>query len=302
LSKLHIQETQHRADGDIRWYDTSKIPLFDTANQVIGVLGVSTEITGMKRQETRLRKLILAIEQSPATIIITDTDGNIEYVNPKFLELTGYSRDEVMGRNPRFLKSGRTPPETYPELWTSIQHGGIWKGNFSNHRKDGSLYLEQALIAPVADENGKKIAYIAIKEDITERERIIEELHESNARYRRMLDSIPIMIWESDQDGLSSYVNDYHIKFTGRSMEEQSGSGWLSIIHPDDRSQCDKLSREAFSGRTPIIMTYRLRRFDGEYVSVLDNGNPRYSSSGEFLGFTGVCIELGQATASTQAP
>ncbi|OHD23250.1 MAG: hypothetical protein A2Y38_24240 [Spirochaetes bacterium GWB1_59_5] len=189
LSKLHIEETQHQSDGIIHWYDTSKIPLFDSCKHVIGVLGVATDVSEKKRQETHLRKLILAIEQSPTTILITDINGSIEYVNPKFLELTGYSRDEVMGKNPRILKSDTTPPSIYPELWNTIKDGGIWKGIFRNKRKDGSLYIEEALIAPVTDENGKQIAYIAVKEDITERERILGELHESNARYRQMLDS-----------------------------------------------------------------------------------------------------------------
>lgn len=294
-AKLHIEETQHHSNGEIRWYDTSKIPMFNSTGQVIGVLGVATEITEKKRQESHLRKLILAIEQSPATIVITDTAGNIEYVNPKFLELTGYSRAEVLGENPRILKSDTTPAGIYPELWDTIKGGGIWKGVFRNKRKDGTLYIEEALIAPVTDENGKQIAYIAVKEDITERERILQELNDSNERYKQMLDSIPLMIWESGADGRCSYVNIYQMQFTGQNMETQTGEGWLSNIHPDDREQCARISAEAFTNRKPVVVTYRLRRFDGEYIRVLDQRNPRHSSSGQFLGFTGVCVELQQS-------
>jgi len=295
IPKLHIEETQHFSNGEFRWLDTSKLPLFNSDGQVIGVLGVSTDTSEKKRQESHLRKLILAIEQSPTTIVITDTDGYIEYVNPKFLELTGYSRDEVMGENPRILKSDTTPTSIYPELWNTIKGGGIWKGVFRNKRKDGSLYTEATLIAPVTDENRKQIAYIAVKEDITERERITEELHDSNVRYRQMLDSIPVLVWESDVDGRCSYVNEYRMKFTGQNMEQHSGEWWLSNVHPDDREQYVRLSAEAFRDHKPVVTTYRLRRFDGEFIMVLDHGNPRYSSSGQFLGFTGVCIELNQS-------
>lgn len=294
VPKLHIEETQHLSSGEVRWVDTSKLPLFNSFGKVIGVLGVSTDTSEKKRQESHLRKLILAMEQSPATIVITDTAGNIEYVNPKLLELTGYSRDEVMGENPRIFKSDTTPASMYPELWDTIKSGGIWKGVFRNRRKNGSLYIEEALIAPVTDENGTQIAYIAIKEDITERERILGELHESNERYKQMLDSIPLMIWESSADGRCSYVNVYQMQFTGRSLETQTGDGWLSNIHPDDREQCVRISAEAFAARKPVVATYRLRRFDGAYVRVLDQGNPRYASNGQFLGFTGVCVELNQ--------
>jgi PAS domain S-box-containing protein len=151
------------------------------------------------------------------------------------------------------------------------------------------------LIAPVTDESSKQIAYIAVKEDITEQERIAEELHESNARYRQMLDSIPILVWESDVNGVCSYVNKYHLKFTGNNLEAELGDGWLGNIHPDDEEQYEKLARRAFIDRKPLIQTYGLRRFDGEYIPVLDHGNPRYSSTGQFLGFTGVCIELNRA-------
>lgn len=294
VPKLHIEETQHGSDGQVRCIDTSKIPLFDSDRQIIGVLGVSTDTTEKKQRESHLRKLILAIEQSPVTIMMTDTAGNIEYVNPRFLELTGYSRDEVMGANPRILKSATTPASIYPELWDTIKNGEIWKGVFRNRRKNGSLYIEEALIAPVTDENGKQIAYIAVKEDITERERILGELHESNDRYKQMLDSIPLMIWESGVDGRCSYVNIYQVQFTGRNIENQTGDGWLSNIHPDDREQSIQLSEKAFRDRKPVVVTYRLRRFDGEYIRVLDQGNPRYSSTGQFLGFTGVCMELNQ--------
>ena len=122
-----------------------------------------------KRLETELIKLSSAVEQSPATVVITDIDGKIEYANPKFAELTGYSIEEAIGKNPRILKTSKTPPEVYEELWKTITSGNEWRGEFCNKKKNGELFWEYAFISPVKDNEGVITNFIAIKEDITER-------------------------------------------------------------------------------------------------------------------------------------
>lgn len=126
--------------------------------------------------EAELQKLSLAVEQSPVSIIITDLNGNIEFVNRKFCELTGYSREELIGRNPRILKSGETSTEEYERLWATITCGEPWHGEFLNRKKNGELYRESATISPVKDRDGAITHYMAIKEDITERKRLEEQL------------------------------------------------------------------------------------------------------------------------------
>jgi PAS domain S-box-containing protein len=116
----------------------------------------------------RQRLLMHALEQSPATIIVTDAEARIIYANPKFVETTGYSVDEVIGQTPRLLKSGETTPAEYRNLWKSITAGKEWRGTFHNRRKDGSLYWERASISPVLDADGKVANFMAVKEDITE--------------------------------------------------------------------------------------------------------------------------------------
>ncbi len=128
-----------------------------------------------KEAEQRLSILSRAVEQNPASIVLTDIDGNIEYVNPKFTELTGYSEKEILGENPRFLKSKNTSPEAYKELWQTITSGKEWQGEFQNRKKNGDVYFESALISPIADESGKITHFLAVKEDITER-KIAEEV------------------------------------------------------------------------------------------------------------------------------
>ncbi|WP_191965731.1 ABC transporter substrate-binding protein [Oryzomonas sagensis] len=128
------------------------------------------------KAEAKLRKLSAAIIQSPVSIVITDTAGAIEYVNPKFCELTGYTAEEVAGQNPRILRGSILPPEFYSDLWRTILAGGLWHGEFLNKKKNGELFWEHATIAPIWDAQGELTNFIAIKEDITERKTLQEKL------------------------------------------------------------------------------------------------------------------------------
>ena len=141
------------------------------ANTLAGILE-------RKRVEKELRVLSRAVEQSPSGVVITDTDGNIEYVNPRFTSLTGYTSEEVMGKNPRFLKSGQMSAELYQKMWETISSGGQWHGEFHNIKKNGELYWEFAIITPIRNPEDQITHYLSIKEDITERKKSEEELKE----------------------------------------------------------------------------------------------------------------------------
>ncbi|MHB9040047.1 MAG: PAS domain S-box protein [Melioribacteraceae bacterium] len=162
--------------------DGSTFPVMIFSNPIvnegrtIGLRGVIIDITQRKEAEEKLIRLSRAVEQSPASVIITDLNGNIEYVNPKFVSLTGFTLEEVKGKNPRFLKSGFTAEEEYANLWSTIKSGNEWKGEFHNKKKNGELYWESVSISPIIDSNGTIINYLAVKEDITERKLFEREL------------------------------------------------------------------------------------------------------------------------------
>lgn len=150
--------------------------------------GVLEDITAQKKAEREILQLMAAIKQSPVSIVITGLDGKIEYVNPKFTDVTGYTYDEAIGKNPNILKTEHTKSEDYKEMWEIISAGKTWRGEFLNKRKDGSLYWELASISPIIDDNGKIIKYVAVKEDITARKATEDaliisekELKEANA-------------------------------------------------------------------------------------------------------------------------
>ncbi|HEY9879846.1 MAG TPA: EAL domain-containing protein, partial [Leptolyngbyaceae cyanobacterium] len=153
--------------GDIRWLSDQGQGYWDAAGNLLCLDGVLLDISDRKRAEERLKILSKACEQSPTSIIITDAQGNIEYVNSRFETVTGYSLDEVRGRNPRLLQSGHTPPELYRQLWSTIKSGQAWYGEFHNRTKTGELFWEKAAVSPIKDSQGGITHYIGVKEDIT---------------------------------------------------------------------------------------------------------------------------------------
>ena len=180
---LNVEFRVFSNDGQSRWVSSSTTPILKEG-KVIGVTGSMTNINDRKLAENELRKLSRAVEQSPVSIVITNLKGNIEYANPKVFEATGYSEDELIGQNTRILKSGETGNEEYAHLWDSISAGNHWHGIFHNKKKDGTLYWESAVISPILDSAGKITHYLAVKEDITERILALEELKQSEERYK----------------------------------------------------------------------------------------------------------------------
>jgi diguanylate cyclase (GGDEF)-like protein/PAS domain S-box-containing protein len=149
--------------------ETSGVPIFDAHGNFTGYRGISRDVTERKRIEEELRKLSNAVKQSPVSVVITDTKGIIEYVNPRFTELTGYTPDEVIGKTPRILKSGKTSASEYKRLWDTITQGKEWRGEFCNRKKNGELYWDYAYISPIRNSEGVITHFLAVKENITER-------------------------------------------------------------------------------------------------------------------------------------
>jgi PAS domain S-box-containing protein len=168
-----------RLDGTPIYVRESARAIRDATGQVLYYEGTVEDITQRKLAEMERRKLSQAVEQSPASIVITDRNGAIEYVNPKFTRLTGYTLEEVRGQNPRVLKGERTSGEEYSRLWETISRGDEWHGEFQNRKKSGELYWELASISPILDEQGRITHFLAVKEDVTERKLLEEHLRQA---------------------------------------------------------------------------------------------------------------------------
>jgi PAS domain S-box-containing protein len=143
------------------------------------LLCVILDVTEHKQNEEQIRKLSQAVEQSPVTVVITDTNGTIEFVNSKFTQMTGYSSEEAIGQNPRILRADDNPVELYRKLWKTIRAGGVWEGELHNRKKNGELFWERAAISPLRNSDGVITHYLGIKEDITEQKKVRQQLLQS---------------------------------------------------------------------------------------------------------------------------
>ena len=173
------EEKLTRPDGTVLWLLTSKVPLRAAAGQVTGLVGFNLDITERKRLAEAHDRLATAVEQTDESIVITDTCGTILYVNPAFEKNTGYTRAEVLGQNPRMLKSGKHDSEFYHRMWEVLERGEVWTGHFINKRKNGTLYEEEATLSPIRDAAGQIINYVAVKRDVTREVQLEAQLRQS---------------------------------------------------------------------------------------------------------------------------
>jgi len=163
-----------RKDGSEYLESQTITPVPGADGTITHFVAIKRDVTGQRAAENRLRKLSQVVEESPGAVVITDTRGVIEYVNPSFTELTGYAAEEVLGGNPRILKSDLTPPQVFEDLWATILAGRIWRGELANAAKDGRLFWEKITISPLFGRDGTLTHFVAHTEDITA-QRLLEE-------------------------------------------------------------------------------------------------------------------------------
>lgn len=217
--------------GKKRYFLTSKKPLINDSGEITGLVGVGHDITLQKEKEQKINQLLKGIEQSPASIIITDTAGNIEYVNSKFSEISGYTFDEVKGKNPRIMQSGTTSFKEYERLWKTIRLGNEFQTEIQNRKKNGELYWESIHISPVRDEEGAIVNYMAIKEDISDRKKADLEIHKLSVA----IEQNPASVVITNTNGEIEYVNKKFTTDSGYSKQELIGTV-LRIFRPGHTS------------------------------------------------------------------
>lgn len=226
-----------------------------------------SEMVIQKKTKMAMKKLSLVVKQSPNIIVITDTDGTIEYVNESFCLITGYGLKEVVTQNPRILKSGKHSLSFYQNLWDTISSGKIWKGELINRRKDGSIYWEQASIYPLRDEKQRITHYIKVSEDISLRKTSEKEIMERETQYRTVVDQASDGIYLVDFQGQIRDINKSGCKMLGYSKDEMLQKTMDEIITPESLSQMpiqyDKLKK----GRT-VRLERQLRKKDGSICHV----------------------------------
>lgn len=265
----------------------SDIPLKSASTQTPGN---PQTIEELKRTQEQLLKLTSRgnefFQQTPEAVAFLSNDGRILCINKEFTRIFGYEPDEVGERRIDELIVRR---EYSQELSTS---GSRVEVETVRRRKDGTNVHVSLLAVPVTAASGEQVGRYAIYRDITERKCVEERLLESEVRFRAIADTAPVMIWTTGTDGLCNYFSKPWLDFTGRTMEQEVGTGWVEGVFPDDVQGCFDCFLPAFHARKPFRMEYRLRRADGEYRWVDESGIPRYTTSGEFAGYIGCNIDI----------
>jgi PAS domain S-box-containing protein len=252
-----------KKNGDVMWADERIVLTRDKTGFVTDFKGIILDISDKINAENEMHKLSTAIEQIATSVIITDTDGNIEYVNPYFSEITGYSEKEVNGKSPNFLKSGNTSDHEYKLLWNTISSGKTWYGEFLNIKKNGDTFWESAVIAPVVNNNGKIINYIALKQDISQQKKTEDELE---ARTNSLLESQDLFKTLSEasfesiflsEEGLCITQNKTAEKMFGYTIEEAIGKPGTEWIVQEDR---DIVTENMLRGYSKSYIVRALRK------------------------------------------
>jgi PAS domain S-box-containing protein len=271
---LSTGQTQHdiamglrQVDDRLIWLRVNSAPILDAASgQVSGAVVSFTDISDHHANEQRLLELSMAVEQSPSGILITDARSNIEYVNAAFTRITGYPADEVRGRNPRMLQSGDTSPETYAQMWATLQRGEVWQGRFTNRRKNGIEYIQSSLLSPLKSPDGRITHFVGIIDDITGQIRTTEELEryrsglealveirtaalgQANAALsaseqftRTIADNLPDMVAYFDTDLCCRFANRAGREWFGRQPEQIVGAALVELV-----------GRQTFDANLPV--------------------------------------------------
>ena len=238
-------------DGQTRWFSFVNQPVLDNDGNLTAIQGIGREITERVKADEALRQLSRAVEQSANMILITDVDGTIEFINPAFTRITGYSPDDAIGHTPRILKSGRVPRERYEELWGTILRGEVWQGELLNRRKNGELYWDFTTISAVKDMGGQITHFVAIKEDVTARKAAEEALRRSEERFRSAFENTSVGMSLATMDGSILRANCALVNILGYSSEELQTMTLWDYIHPDDVEANKNLMKILLSGELP---------------------------------------------------
>ncbi|MBP9212510.1 MAG: PAS domain S-box protein, partial [Bacteroidetes bacterium] len=212
-----------------------------------------------RESEESLRKMFRAVEQAADSIVVTDRNGVIEYVNPAFLDKTGYDRSEIIGRTPAILRSGRHDRSFYTRLWTTIESGKVFRAEFINRKKNGETFAEHQAISPVFDESGTISYFISTGQDITEQRRIEHALRTSEQRYVRLIESALDAIFTLSLDGTLTSLNPAFETITGWNRVEWIGRPFLDLLHPDDQPEALSRFHRTMEGEHLPLAEYRVR-------------------------------------------
>ncbi len=240
------------------------------------------------------------------SIIGKSLDGGIVLWNEGARRIYGYEPDEVIGAHASILHAPEDAKSGLPRIMLNAAlRDGKWEGKVKRRRKNGESFIARVVVTPRRDGGGRAIGFLLISKDISDEIRLAKlerevakrkwaekALLDAERRFRRMADSAPVLIWVSEADKLCTWFNQQWLAFTGRTMDEAAGYGWIESVHPEDASRCLDAYSAAFDAREEFQMDYRLRRYDGVWRWVAGHGVPSFAIDAAFLGYIGTCVDI----------
>lgn len=285
-----IEREIQNKDGE--WFLKRIMPYRTSENQIKGVVITFIDISEVKKAHKELAKYSLAVEQSPAIVVMLDTDANIEYVNQRFTQITGYKPEEVVGQHLRFLQASETPQSVYESVWAKLEAGEVWKGELLSRQKSGDVYWELASILPVKDEEDNTVYYLKVAEDISELKEAQENLKKEKELLETIMETSPIGITIVNKEGKITFANREAEDIFGLSKSEitrrqYDSPEWKIVDKAGDEIPSEELPFNQImkTGKPVYSFEHAIVKSDGDtpeeriYLSI--SGAPITDKSGE---------------------
>jgi len=288
-----VQFSVRRADGSRVFLSENAAPLLDASGSTVGVVASFVDVTERRKMEDlKVRKLLLAVEQSSSAIVITDLDGNVEYANPRYAAMSGCTVKEAIGG--KMPHPCMIPVPRLEEMRAAVRSGKEWRGEFGCHRKSGETYWESTTVTPIHTEEGESASLLWVREDITEHRLADQALREAQEKFRNLVETISDLVWEVDRNGVYTYVSPKVRDLLGYEPEEVVGKTPFDLMPAVEARRVKEIFAGAIARREPFhgLENVNLHK-DGRRVVIETSGTPIFEGDGKFLGYRGVDRDIG---------
>ncbi len=306
LRKGHMllahEEPNVDAAGNLKWNSTTKVPLRNQAGEIIGLVGITSDITQRKQVETDLRKFKLGLDRSTAAVFITDLDNVITYVNAAFVKIYGYTAQEVIGQTPRILKPGSTSSDEYREFWTMLAASAPSANEIINKTKDGRLIVVEGSSTPILNETGEVIGFLGMHMDITERRKVEQRLARSEQLLRTIVDNSPDLIYIKDTDSRFLVSSQAMARLVGvSSADDLLGKNDFDLYPAELASKYYADEQQIMQTGKPLIdIEEPAVQRDGTPIWLLTTKVPFYAADGTLMGLVGLGRDITERKRSEQ--
>ncbi|MDH5680465.1 MAG: PAS domain S-box protein [Spirochaetota bacterium] len=290
---FHTEFMMKHRTGELIYTEHSITEIKDPqTGKRLKLVGVATDITKRKLRELEIEKLSLTVEQSENLVMITDVTGMIEYMNPAFERVTGYSKEECLGKKPSILKSGQHDNATYKEMWGTILSGKLFRCVLCNKKKNGDLYYEDKIVSSIKNEAGEITHFVSTSQDITDKLRVEHELSETQLMYHTLEKLSPVGLFQTNAEGYCVQVNKRWSDISGLSLSEALSEGWANALHHEDRDRVVGTWNMAVSNSWGFKQQYRFVDQRGKMTWVLGHAIPYKDDSGQVMGYIGSVTDI----------